>query len=140
MERGLADAMMARIGCYFTGTSLPAQPKEALAPGTLRRITQRIEEDLARKLTVEELAREAGLSRSHFSRAFQAATGQTPQEFIIYRRVCRARDLLAQDDRSIAEIAAATGFSSQAHLSTAFRKRLDLTPARYRDAFQKKDW
>ena len=131
---------MARIGCYFTGTSLPAQPKEALAPGTLRRITQRIEEDLARKLTVEELAREAGLSRSHFSRVFQAATGQTPQEFIIYRRVCRARDLLAQDDRSIAEIAAATGFSSQAHLSTAFKKRLGLTPARYRDAFQKKDW
>ena len=133
----IADGMMARVGCRYAGAAVGEHHKEALAPATLQRIVQRIEADLGEKLAVSELAGDAGLSRSHFSRAFQAATGETPQEFIIGRRLCRARDLLADGERSIAEIAAATGFSSQAHLSTAFKKRLGLTPARYRDAFRK---
>ncbi len=132
----LADAIFARIGCQYAGTALGKQLKETLAPATLRRVVQRIETDLGDKLTVEDLADEASLSRSHFSRAFQAVTGETPQEFIIGRRLCRAREMLAEHQQSVAEIAAATGFSSQAHWSTAFKKRLGLTPARYRDAFR----
>ena len=132
----LADAMMARIGCHFAGSALGTRPKEAIAPARLRRIVQHIEENLGEKLVVEDLAQDAGLSRSHFSRAFQAATGEPPQEFVIGRRLCRARDLLADTERSVADIAVATGFSSQAHLSTAFKKRLGVSPARYRDAFR----
>lgn len=132
----LAEAMLARIGCHLSGKPLAANvTREALSPGILRRIAHHIEANLREKLTVEELARDAGLSRSHFSRAFQAATGQTPQEFIITRRISRAREMLKETDRSIAEIAAAAGFSSQAHLSSAFKKRLGVSPARYRDAF-----
>ena len=132
----LADAMLARIGCHLAGAALGPLPKEAIAPGRLRRIVQHIEANLGRKLAVEDLAEDAGLSRSHFSRAFQAATGEPPQEFIIGRRLCRARDLLTGSAQSVAEVAAATGFSSQAHLSTAFKKRLGVSPARYRDAFR----
>ena len=130
----LADAMVARIGCHLAGATLVPQPKEAIAPGLLRRIVQHIEASLGQKLMVEDLAEDVGLSRSHFSRAFLAATGQTPQEFIIGRRLCRARDLLTGSAQSVAEVAAATGFSSQAHLSTAFKKRLGVSPARYREA------
>lgn len=133
----LADAMMARIGCHYAGAAPGSHPKEALPPGLLRRIVQRIEENLGEKLAVEDLARDAGLSRSHFSRAFQAATGEPPQAFIIGRRLSRAREMLADGDHPIAEIAAAAGFSSQAHLSTALKKRLGLSPARYRDAFHR---
>jgi len=132
---GLGDAMLARIGCRLAGTAVGTQTREAISPGVLRRLVQHIEENLGDKLVVEELAEASGLSRSHFSRAFLSATGEPPQEFIIGRRICRARDLLANGDRPIAEIAAVTGFSSQAHLSMAFKKRLGLTPARYRASF-----
>ncbi|MEO1242519.1 MAG: AraC family transcriptional regulator [Pseudomonadota bacterium] len=131
----IADSMMARVGCRLAGAAIGSSSKEAISPGVLRRILQYIEGNLVDKLAVEELARDAGLSRSHFSRAFQAATGEPPQEFIIGRRICRARDMLSETDHNVAEIAALTGFSSQAHLSTAFKKRLGLTPARYREAF-----
>ncbi len=132
----LADAMMARIACAFLGRAIGREMREALSPGLLRRILARIDEQLCEKIAVEDLAVEAGLSRSHFSRAFQAATGEPPRDFIIGRRLSRARDLLAQTDLGIAEIAVQTGFSSQAHLSTAFKKRLGLSPARYRAAFR----
>lgn len=132
----LADAIFARIGCQYAGAGLGIQPKETLAQASLRRVVQRIETDLSDKITVKDLAQEVGLSRSHFSRAFQAVFGETPQQFIISRRLSCAREMLAEGRQSVAEIAAATGFSSQAHLSTAFKKRLGLTPARYRDAFR----
>lgn len=133
----LADAMLARIACRLLGRPTGPQRKEALPPFVLRSVTEQIEETLAETIRVEEIAKQVGLSRSHFSRAFQAATGQTAQEFIITRRICRARDLLVETDRNVAEIAAATGFSSQAHLSSAFKKRLGVSPGRYRDAFQR---
>lgn len=133
----LADAMMTRIACRLSGRSIEPQKKEVLPPFVLRSVTRQIEETLAETIRVEEIAKQVGLSRSHFSRAFQAATGQTAQEFIITRRICRARDLLIETEQNVAEIAVATGFSSQAHLSSAFKKRLGVTPARYRDSFQR---
>lgn len=132
----IADGMLARIGCHLAGVSLGSSIREAIAPGVLRRILNHIEGHLADKLLVEELAEMAGLSRSHFSRAFQSTTGESPQEFIIGRRLSHARELLADTDRSIVEIAVATGFSSQAHFSSAFKKRLGVTPSRYRGAFR----
>lgn len=131
----IVDAALARIGCQFAEIPVGGDAKETLPPGLLRRIVQQIEADLPKRITVEELAETARLSRSHFSRAFQAATGEPPQEFIISRRLCRARDLLAATDRSIAAIAVDTGFSSHAHLTTAFKKRIGVTPARYRQSF-----
>ena len=134
---GLADAMLARIACRLLGRPLERGQKDALSSFVLRRVMQKIEDELSGPIRVEDLAAEAGLSRSHFSRAFQSVTGESPQEFIIGRRLAHARELLAASDRPIAEIAAVTGFSSQAHLSTAFKKRLGLTPARYRDSFDR---
>lgn len=134
----LADGILARIGCLLAGSNIGTRTKEAISPSTLRRIVEHIEAHLGEKLVVEELARAAGLSRSHFTRAFQSAAGESPQEYIIGRRLCRARDLLSDTDRGIAQIAVTTGFSSQAHLSSTFKKRLGVTPARYREAFSER--
>lgn len=131
----LLDGMLARIGCFLVGASLGNPAKESLRPSLVRRLAQHIETNLSGKLTVGELADVAKLSRSHFTRAFQAATGESPQEFIIGRRLCRARELLADNEQTIAEVATTTGFSSQAHLTTAFKKRLGVTPSDYRAAF-----
>ncbi|MEO1042910.1 MAG: AraC family transcriptional regulator [Pseudomonadota bacterium] len=136
----LADSAFARIGCHFAGMGLRAPSgKESLAPAILKRTLQTVEDRLAEPLSVEGLAQDAGLSRSHFSRAFQASTGESPQDFIIGRRVSKARDLLANTDISLAEVAAKTGFSSQAHFSTAFKKEIGMAPGKYRKAFRDED-
>lgn len=133
--QSLADAALARMVCRFLGELEQPRRGEALSPGMLSRIVEHIDRQLAEPLTVGDLARLAGLSRSHFSRAFQLMTGDSPRRFVLKRRLCRARDLISGGVASLAEIAARTGFSSHAHLTTAFRKELGTTPSRYRDAF-----
>ncbi|MEM0928165.1 MAG: AraC family transcriptional regulator [Pseudomonadota bacterium] len=133
----LAESVFARLGCQYAGMALKAPSgKESLAPAVLKRTLQTVDERIAETLSVEGLARDAGLSRSHFSRAFQASTGESPQDFIIGRRVNKARELLANTDISLAEIATKIGFSSQAHFSTVFKKKMGLAPGKYRKAFR----
>ena len=134
----LADGIFARIGCHYMGLNLnPPSASETLAPYLLNRIIEIVEDNIGETLSVKDLAKDSGLSRFHFSRAFQASTGQSPQDFIIARRLCRARDLLSATNDPIAKIAAATGFSSQAHFSSTFKKHIGTTPGKYRKAFQK---
>ncbi len=132
----LADAVVARLICRLVDEHEQASGRETLSPALLRRLVQTIDAGLAGSLSVTELARLAGLSRSHFSRAFQAMTGDPPQRFILKRRLCRARDLLGARELGLAEVAAKAGFSSQAHLSTAFRQHLGVTPGMYRAAIR----
>ena len=126
---------MARFACKMVGLGLGTLPKEALAPATVKRVIEKIENSLADKIRIEELAEMVGLSRSHFSRAFQATTGQSPQEFLIQRRLCEARNLLADTEQAISDIALTSGFSSQSHMTKAFKKHLGITPKQYRRTF-----
>jgi AraC family transcriptional regulator len=104
----------------------------ALSYPKLSRVRELIESRLAETLSLEELAKESGYSRSHFLRTFRAATGMTPHAYVLKERVERARRLLSRSDVSCAEIAYSCGFSSQAHMSAAFRKDLGRTPGEYR--------
>jgi AraC family transcriptional regulator len=101
----------------------------------LSRVQELIESRLDAELPLQELASTAGYSRSHFLRAFHATTGMTPHRYLLSRRIERARRLLAETNMSIAEIAYLCGFSSQAHLTIAFRKVSGHTPGRYRQLF-----
>jgi AraC family transcriptional regulator len=132
----LARALLVRVGCHMLDDLAEDDAREALSPGKLSRIVQHIDAHLHEQISVETLARMAGLSRSHFSRAFHRMTGDSPQRFILKRRVCRARDLLSGGDAPIAQVALRSGFSSQAHLSAAFRGDVGTTPSRYRAAFR----
>lgn len=131
----LADAILARLTCQFITEREDAAGPEMLAPGVLARVVRHIDDHLGDDLKVDDLAEFAGYSRSHFSRAFQRSTGDGPQRFILKRRICRARDLISERRGNLTEIAASTGFSSQAHMTKAFRDELGVTPSRYRDAF-----
>jgi AraC family transcriptional regulator len=136
-RQALGDALVTRMLCHFLGELDEDARGETLSPGRLARIVRHIDARLDGSLRVSDLAEMAGLSRSHFSRAFQQATGDPPQRFILKRRVCRARDLLSSDGPSIAQVAVRAGFSSQAHLSTAFKHEVGTTPGLYRAAFRK---
>jgi AraC family transcriptional regulator len=107
----------------------------ALAPQRLRRVTDYVESQLALPdLSVADLAAIAHLSPYHFSRAFRQATGQAPHRFILQRRIARAQLHLSDGGDTLADIAYATGFSSQAHFSSMFRRLTGMTPRQYRQS------
>jgi AraC family transcriptional regulator len=105
---------------------------EPLPPRILRRIRDRIEAELDTELSLASLAKESGYSRAHFLRMFRAATGLTPHQYVLERRLSTAQQLLQQSKMLLADIALRCGFSSQTHMNDVFRKRLGVTPLEYR--------
>jgi AraC family transcriptional regulator len=63
---------------------------------------------------------------------FRESTGTTPHQYVMQRRIARAEKMLSENELGVAEIAVACGFSSQAHLTLAFKKQTGLAPAEYR--------
>jgi AraC-like DNA-binding protein len=110
--------------------------KGGLASANLRRVLQRIEDELATDLSLEGLASLAGLSIPHFCRAFRQSLGYPPHTFIIRRRVERAKEYLRHSAMSVTDVALACGFSSSSHLSNAFRRQVGTTPLDYRASWQ----
>jgi len=109
-----------------------ARPEAASLPQHLLRRVIELMHDLDADLDLHTLAAETGYSRAHFVRMFQAATGQTPHRYLLNLRLTRAQQLLENRGTSLVDIAAMCGFSSQSHMSTAFRQLLGMTPAQYR--------
>ena len=87
---------------------------------------------LAGAIDVGEIARRCRISRGYFISAFSASTGLTPHQWLICSRLCRAQELLALTDLSLAEIALECGFYDQSHFSRAFVRRIGETPGRWR--------
>ena len=104
-----------------------------VSPG-VRHAVQRLEADFADEISLAELASVAQMSRSHFAVMFRQFTGYTPHQYLLLVRLNHARKLIAQDNPalSLAEIAAASGFCDQAHLSRHFRSFFGTTPAAFR--------
>jgi len=83
-------------------------------------------------LTLEDLAREAGLSSNHLLRMFKQVFGATPHQYLTARRLERARYLLAHTDQPVTEICLSVGFASLGAFSWLFRRRVGVSPAAYR--------
>ena len=86
-------------------------------------------------LSVDDLARCAGLSRAHFSREFRRAFGEPPHAYLLTRRLERAAALLRTTDRSVAEICFAVGLQSVGSFTTSFTSTYGISPTAYRAAF-----
>jgi AraC family transcriptional regulator len=129
------QAVLARLVAGYTDRGPQALvARGGLSPHALRQTVERIEAGLEGPLGLDELARAAGLSTFHFARMFRRSTGQTPQGFVLHRRIDRARRLLTESRLSLAEIALACGFSGQSHFTARFRAMTGLTPGQYRRA------
>ncbi|GAB3451713.1 helix-turn-helix domain-containing protein [Actinophytocola sediminis] len=111
----------------------PARPP-TLTGGRLRRVLAHIGDDLGGDLRLTRLAGVAGLAPHQFGRAFKQATGMTPHQYVLQRRVERAAELLARSAVPIAEVADTVGMSSQSHLTSVFRRVVGDTPHAYRRA------
>lgn len=107
----------------------------ALRPPLLRRITDYIHTNLAGEIRLRDLAKQVHLSEAHFIRAFHAATGGTPYQYVLEKRLDASARLLRSDPRlSIAAIAKRAGFKSQSHFATKFKSRYGISPRHYRSS------
>lgn len=111
------------------------RPMQDRAGTLFAALFERVQEDLTDDWPIDRLASLAGMSRRTFLRRFQAATGQTPADWLLGLRLRNVRDLLETSDLAIEQVAARAGFGSAATLRHHFRQKLGMTPQSYRQRF-----
>jgi AraC family transcriptional regulator len=132
----LSRALAARLLRHHSSATIRSEPaKGGLGPAQLKVVTDYMEANLDRSLSLAEIAGSCGLSPTHFARRFKIAVGVPPHQHLMQLRVERAKRML-QGQLSIAEIAFACGFAHQEHLTSIFRRFTGLTPANFRRAAQ----
>jgi transcriptional regulator GlxA family with amidase domain len=115
----------------FVAAPVPARddhPLAALLPWVIERLDQ--------PLTVEDLARQAGMSSRHLGRHFRAVTGTTPLQWLLTQRIRRAQELLESTDDVVDAIAAATGMGTATTLRRHFNRTVGVPPDTYRRTFR----
>jgi AraC family transcriptional regulator len=112
--------------------TLPAPTQGSITARRMRLLDEFIDAGLEGSLSVQAMAGLLELSEGFFMRAFKQATGKSPHSYLIDRRLAKARALLRDSTASLSGIALACGFASQAHMTTAFKQRLGISPAQLR--------
>jgi AraC family transcriptional regulator len=110
----------------------PRMPTAGLGPLQKRRAIELLNENLAGRIRLSDLARECGLSISHFAHSFKATFGMPAHRWLVHRRVERSKELMAQTVESLAEIADEAGFVDQPAFTRAFRQIVGVSPGRWR--------
>jgi AraC family transcriptional regulator len=102
-----------------------------LAGGAFRRVRAYIEDHIGERISLDELALQAGVSRFHFARQFRLSTGESPMEFLRRMRIERSKSILQTRDSTIAEVAARLGFSDQSHFTRIFGRLVGTSPGSF---------
>jgi AraC family transcriptional regulator len=113
---------------YSSLSSLRQYPAQRGVSCEIQHVLSYIEEHLEEPLTLAVLAAVGNISPSHLARQVKQATGQAPHQYLLQRRVERARELLSEGRLTIAEVAAATGFVDQSHLDRYFKRLTGMQP------------
>jgi AraC family transcriptional regulator len=117
---------------YATQTAKMQVCKGGLTKFQLNRVLDYIESSLNEDIRLSSLAEATGLSISHFATAFKQNTGLSPHQYVLHRRIARAKELLRNSVHSVLEASALTGFVDQSHFSKVFRRLVGITPREFR--------
>ena len=133
-----AEALSMQLVVHLLRHHAVCRYRESRVDGRLRqpeldRLRDYIDAHLAAPLSLEDLARVVGVGPWTLNRQLRLSLGCSPYRFVIDRRVMRARELIMAGNLPLKEVAAATGFSDQAHLTRTMRARLGVTPGQLRD-------
>ncbi len=129
----LLQGLCAYLALNFGGPSATNDIiKGTLAPWQQQRVTQMMRERLFEGISINELAHACGLSTGTLVRGFKKSTGVSPHQWLLYRRVDRAIELMSEPDTSLAQIAFSSGFSDQSHFSRVFAQKMGVTPGAWR--------
>lgn len=122
---------LARTHSVRSGSNrLPPFPH--VSPQRMRRLVDFIEANLDDDLSLDAMAAEVGISPLYLARAFKKAIGQSPHQYVLARRIERAKELLRNTEIPIVDVALSVGFSSQSHLSHWMIRHTGIAPAAYR--------
>jgi AraC family transcriptional regulator len=102
-----------------------------LNPRILRRVIEYLEHSFMEAISLEDMAKEAGVSKFHFVRMFKASTGQTPMAYLEHLRLRQSAALLRRRELSLSQVARASGFASHRYFSRRFTRVLGHSPSEY---------
>lgn len=119
--------------CHSSLSREPIRPSGRLSERRLRKVLSHIEDNLGEDLSVRDIAAVAGVSASHFKSLFRESLGLPVHQYLIRRRVERAKTLLGEGNLPISQIALETGFAHQSHLARHMRRVLGVSPKALRE-------
>jgi AraC-like DNA-binding protein len=131
-----ADSISLALMSHITkrhgfGSGARLEGRGQLSSVQRERLRELVQENLASDLSLTSLSAEVGVGPRHFLTLFKRAFGTSPHRYVIEQRIAAAERLIRAGERDFAAIALACGFSSQSHLTTAFRASRGTTPARF---------
>jgi len=132
-----ADSLITLFGIHLLRTYGARSPvrrpvRGGLAATKARQVQEFLHENLSCKISVADLAAVCGLSGGHFIAAFTQTFRQSPHQYLLHLRLSCAERLLVETTLPVTEVACLSGFSSQSHLTSAFRRNKNLTPMQIR--------
>lgn len=129
----LALALLTHVAIRYGGLE-PVERirKGGLAPWQTHRAQERMLAGLDKDLELSAVARECGLSASHFSRAFRKTVGEPPHTWLVRRRIEAAKEMMASCDVALATVALSCGFADQSHFTRAFTRQMGISPGLWR--------
>jgi AraC family transcriptional regulator len=130
---GFSDLILEGLGLELAGRAARwIIDRDRTVPRWLMRVRDSIHDRCSSRLTIRELAIEAGVHPIHLARSFRRHFAVSPGEYLRRCRIEKARELLSESDLPLAELALTAGFSDQSQLTNAFRRATGLTPRAFR--------
>ena len=133
---GITETLLAHLlrnhGRAVRGSARTA----GLTPQEVQHAMNYADANIERVITLDDWAAQLRMPANEFRRRFRLTVGCSPYAWYMQRRVDQAKDLLADPDEPLCQIALSVGFSSQSHFTEAFRQREGLPPARWREQQQ----
>lgn len=138
-DRPAREMILARLLEVLLVEALRSAAAEAAPQGIVRGLAdprlalaiRRLHQDPARPWTVEQMAKEAALSRSAFFNRFRQKVGVAPMDYLTSWRMALARNLLRSGQAGLQEIAERVGYGSASAFSTAFTRLVGVPPSRF---------
>ncbi|MDW4497865.1 AraC family transcriptional regulator [Sulfitobacter sp. D35] len=134
--RVLSESIALRIACelltIFNGEPAKKPDAPPISAAEIERLIDFIDAELESNFGLSDLARVIDRDPFGFSRSFKAATGESPHQYVIQRRLMKVKELLQHTDNRLVDITYATGFSNQAHMTTTFSKHFGMPPGAWR--------
>lgn len=117
---------------YSTSQITITENNDGLPSFLIRRLDEYIQENLSENITLSDMAEVANLSTSYLRKLFRQSKGISLYQYVLHCRIARAKQLLKQQQLTIAEIANQVGFADQSHLTRHFKRYVGVTPKVFR--------
>lgn len=128
----LSESLRLHLKERYGGLARHPKPNQAFDGATQALLAEFLEDNLGDEIGLSTLAELAGMTIREFGTAFTVTFGVPPHQYLLGRRIERAKHLLTTTTHSITEISIAVGFSTPSHFSNTFRKRMGVSPREYR--------